>query len=370
MTTVKKEGTEDVEDSKSTSVQYISFNRKGGSFVEWKIKTLSLAKKKKFDVYLTKKWDSTDSGYNAEKYIGSWDQLVISLSGIPFLHIMDCDRDPYKAWTKLVEKYEDSSTKSESLSNIVKEWNECKLGLALEYPDNWFAKLFVLNQKFKEIKVEYRKDEAMMKAHIIIGLPDKYSVLYTQLYTSQTATNNDYKRYIHGFWWTKLGGKRPMESGSVHTYNGCSSGEEALNSEAYFNGKCCKCGKWGHKAKDCRSDQKSSRKRKFEGTCNWCGKKGHKEKQCFSKKNRKPRVTVSENSENTEGEVLACMCKTEHEGNEAKVCDDEETWLEDSGATCHLAKDPTYLQNQKKMHTSVRVSSGEVVYGTVKGDVE
>ena len=169
-----------------------------------------------------------------------------------------------------------------------------------------------------------------MKAHVLTGLPNKYSVLRTQLYTSQTATHDDYKRYIHGFWWTKLGGKCLMESGSVCTYNGRSNGEESLNSEAYFNGKCHKCGKWGNKAKDYRSDQKSSGKKKFEGTCNWCGKKGHKEKQCFSKKNAKPLATVSENSKNTEEEVLACMCETEHEGNKAKVCDavckgDEET---------------------------------------------
>ena len=56
MTTIKKEGTEDMEDNKSTCVRYVSFNGKGGSFGEWKIKTLSLARKKKFDMYLTKKW--------------------------------------------------------------------------------------------------------------------------------------------------------------------------------------------------------------------------------------------------------------------------------------------------------------------------
>ena len=370
MTTIKKEGTEDVGDSQSTSVRYVSFNGKGGSFVEWKIKTLSLARKKKFDVYLTRKWESTDSGYDAEKYNDAWDQLVISLSGTPFSHIMDCQGDPYKAWMKLVEKYEASSTKAESLSDVVKEWNECKLGSLLEDPDDWFAKLFVLNQKFKEIKVEYGKDEAMMKAHVLTGLPDEYSVLRTQLYTSQTATYDDYKRYIHGFWWTELGGKRLMETGSVRTYDGRSNGEEALNSENYFNGKCRKCSKWGHRAKECKSGQKSGEKRRFEGTCNWCGKKGHKEKQCFAKKNGKPRVTVSENSDNTEEEVLACMCETGHEVHKVVQEVGVETWLADSGATCHLTKDSTYLRNQKKVHTSVRVSSGEIVYGTVKGDVD
>ena len=114
--------------------------------------------------------DPADSGYNAKKYNGAWDQLVISLSATPFLHIMDYEGDPHRAWVKLVEKYEALSTKSESLSNVVKEWNECKLGSALEDPDDWFAKLFVLNQKFKEIKEikeEYGKDEAMTVFYVL-----------------------------------------------------------------------------------------------------------------------------------------------------------------------------------------------------------
>ena len=215
MTTVKKEDVDDVHETRSTSIRYVTFNGKGGSFVEWKIKTLSLARKKRFDKYLTKEWKSTDEGYDEEKYYDAWDQLVISLSGTPFSHIMDCEGDPHKAWMKLVEKYEASSTKAESLSDVVKEWNECKLESALEDPDDWFAKLFVLNQKFKGIKVEYGKDEAMMKAHVLTSLPDEYSVLRTQLYTNGNATYDNYKRFIHGFWWTELGGKRLMETGSV-----------------------------------------------------------------------------------------------------------------------------------------------------------
>ena len=107
-----------------------------------------------------------------------------------------------------------------------------------------------------------------------------------------------------------------METGSVHKDENGSRGEIALNTEAYFHGTCRKCGKWGHKANICKSGQKSGRKKKFEGTCNWCGKKGHKEKQWFSKKNGKPRTVTTENSENTEEEVLACMCVVVHEGQE------------------------------------------------------
>ena len=62
MTTVKKEDTEGTDDGKSSSVRYVSFSGKGSSFVEWKIKTLSLALKKRFDVYFTKEWKLRTSG--------------------------------------------------------------------------------------------------------------------------------------------------------------------------------------------------------------------------------------------------------------------------------------------------------------------
>ena len=86
-------------------------------------------------------------------------------------------------------------------------------------------------------------------------------------------------------------------------------------------------------------------------------------------------MTGSENSDNAEEEVLACMSDTvrEHQenNNKKKECENEkETWLADSGATCHLTNDIANIKNQKTVRVAVRVSSGEVVYGTVKGDVD
>ena len=39
-------------EEKSTNVRYVRFTGKGSDFNEWKIKTLSLARRKKFDTYL------------------------------------------------------------------------------------------------------------------------------------------------------------------------------------------------------------------------------------------------------------------------------------------------------------------------------
>ena len=76
-----------------------------------------------------------------------------------------CGKVPYKT----------SSTKSESLRDVVKEWNECKIGQYMVEDLNYWV--FILNQKLKEIKPEYEKDEAMLKADILSGLPKEYDKL-------------------------------------------------------------------------------------------------------------------------------------------------------------------------------------------------
>jgi len=50
---------------------------------------------------------------------------------------------------------------------------------------------------------------------------------------------------------------------------------------SYFDGKCNKYKKHGHRAKDCRA--KKTHKKKFNGACNECGKHGHKAADCWSR---------------------------------------------------------------------------------------
>ena len=83
------------DEEKSTSIRYVKFSGKGSDFNEWKIKTLSLARRKKFDVYLLE-----DSSKSTDKNVidnydngnaDPWDQLVLSLSGTAFSVIHEAD---------------------------------------------------------------------------------------------------------------------------------------------------------------------------------------------------------------------------------------------------------------------------------------
>ena len=87
------------DEEKSTSVRYVKFSGKGSDFNEWKIKTLSLARRKKFDTYLLEDGNfSTDQdvvdGY-ANGNADAWDQLVLSLSGTAFSVIQEADGDAH-----------------------------------------------------------------------------------------------------------------------------------------------------------------------------------------------------------------------------------------------------------------------------------
>ena len=134
------------EEEKSGSVRYVKFTGKGKDFNEWKVKTLALARRKGFDKYLKEKHvKSEDSKKDTEFTKGNadaWDQLVLSLSGTPFDLILEANENAHEAWKLLLNKYEVSDEKQESLTDVTKEWNSAKLESVRIDPDDWFSKLF------------------------------------------------------------------------------------------------------------------------------------------------------------------------------------------------------------------------------------
>ena len=93
-----------------------------------------------------------------------WDQLVLSLP--TFTLIMEADGDARVAWNILLNKFEVSEQKQESLTDVMMEWAACRLINTKIDPDNWFSQLYYINQKFKKIKPEYEKDQDSIKVHM------------------------------------------------------------------------------------------------------------------------------------------------------------------------------------------------------------
>ena len=135
-----------------TTIKYVKFSGKGSDFNEWKIKTLSLARGKKFDVYLledgSKSTDQDVVDNHNNRNADMWDQLPLSLSGTAFSVIQEADGDAHEAWNLLLDKYNMSSEKKLSLTDVTEEWNDSRLCSTKVDPDDWFTYLYRVNVRF------------------------------------------------------------------------------------------------------------------------------------------------------------------------------------------------------------------------------
>ncbi len=67
--------------------------------------------------------------------------------------------------------------KQENLTDVTKEWNSKKLDSVQTDPDGWFSLLLHINAKFGKIKTFYKKDEEMMKSHVLANPPTEYAAV-------------------------------------------------------------------------------------------------------------------------------------------------------------------------------------------------
>ena len=86
---------------KSGSVRYVKFSGKGSEVNEWKVKTLALARRKKFAQYL--KEDRSKEEDFEQGNADAWDQLVLSLTGVQFDLIQEANENAFRAWNILLK---------------------------------------------------------------------------------------------------------------------------------------------------------------------------------------------------------------------------------------------------------------------------
>lgn len=109
-----------------------------------------------------------------------------------------------------------------------------------------------------------------------------------------------------------------------------------------FKGLCRKCGKSGHKAFECRSEKKTS--------CYDCGKEGHLARDC-------PEKTKS-NEKDLGMFVGMCVGRNASEEESVGSVSNKESFLLDSGASCHVVADETMLSEVKSVNDSLTVGDG------------
>ena len=114
-----------------------------------------------------------------------------------------------------------------------------------------------------------------------------------------------------------------------------------------FKGKCCVCGKIGHKGADCWTLESNKDKRptgyndkndsnknvKFNSNCNYCDKKGHIEAEC--------RIKQRDNANNAEEEYALIATHNIQKSN-------VEVWIGDTGVTCHMKSNTNVMYGLEK----------------------
>ena len=110
-------------------------------------------------------------------YVGNskvWYLLIIFLTDTTFGLVRQCDENAHEAWKALIDKYEVSDEKQESLNEVTNRWNNCSIKDLIQDPDIWFNELYNLKLNFKKIKARYEKYEDELKAYISDVLSEEY----------------------------------------------------------------------------------------------------------------------------------------------------------------------------------------------------
>jgi hypothetical protein len=244
------------------TTRLIKFDGDDAKWAEWNVKALAFAKSKDFkdaflantstvfsdDLYGTsplnadvkKAYELNDKGY--QFLILSCSEIAFGLVNLAKTTTL-ADGDARLAWKNLTERYAPQG--STDLIHLTGDFNNCVLESATEDPDLWFIRLETIRSRLSSIGVIYTKADYEMVAHIVNKLPDEYSELVTLVEgRTTTITLVDLKSKIRTFFARKL---KDSKTGN----------ELALAFNKTFKGLCCKCGKQGHKAVDCRSKDSS-----------------------------------------------------------------------------------------------------------------
>ena len=173
-------------------------------------------------------------------------------------------------------------------------------------PDPWISELELMRIRLK--KMGSNIDDEYLMIHIMNNLPSAYNGLIENLEDKLDSALDPLTISVLR---DKISEKyeRIKRRHGVRDYDSDSEDEDekALFAKT-FKGRCRKCGKFGHKAVQCKNEANKGPRNpsqgrdggginrvKFQGKCNHCGKYGHKEYQCWAKHGR-PNKTEDQGS--------------------------------------------------------------------------
>jgi hypothetical protein len=212
------------------------------------------------------------------------------------------------AWDRLVNKYAPKT--APSYIQLKKEFANSRLKSAAHNSDDWITDLEFYRTQMNNVQIPGKSDmsEVDLIIHILSDLPEEYEVVVSKIEEKlktqpsavtledvRTDLNSRFKRI------QKHEEETTNEKGlSTKTIEQLAELDETALAAfiKQFKGLCNKCGKYGHKGADCKSNDKNNddnpsgydKDRGNRGQCYYCGKFGHQKADCRVRRTLKRRI--------------------------------------------------------------------------------
>uniref|UniRef100_A0ABD2W186 Retrovirus-related Pol polyprotein from transposon TNT 1-94 n=1 Tax=Trichogramma kaykai TaxID=54128 RepID=A0ABD2W186_9HYME len=265
--------------------------------------------------------------------------IVTSMEKQPTMLILNCQSSK-DMWDKLHAVYE--SKTDTSVHVLQQKWFSLKKDPADDIATH-IAKIEDLCCSLKSMKETV--SDSMMITKIIMTLPAEYNHFisaWDSVSSEQKTVENLTSRLIM---------EETRHSNTEKSENALVSHSKNSNNQG-----------------SSKNSTQSKKRQQFQGNCRKCGKRGHKQRDCWHNKQDKERPS-HQNKNTDEGNALIGTVLISRSCATNEDC--SENWLLDSGASQHMTHHrdwfSTYTSFQNKI--PIRLGDGHILYAAGKGNI-